>query len=62
MPSMHQDMCYAWAAAAAAEIINLHDTDDCKAVRFQRIQSLIMSVLRCAVAEAREQMLRVSDN
>lgn len=62
MPSMPQDICYEWAAKAAAEIINLHDTDDCKAIRFQRIQLLIMSVLRRAVAEAREQMLRPSDN
>jgi hypothetical protein len=59
---MHQDICYKWAATAAAEIINLHDTDDCKAIRFQRIQSLIMSVLRHAVVEAREQMLTPSDN
>lgn len=62
MLSPHHDICHAWAAKAAAEIINLHDTDDCKAIRFQRIHALIVTVLRRAVTEAREQMLHPSDN
>ena len=61
---MGQNRQYDWSARAAAQIVNLGYLLDgqSKSMQFQKIASLIHEAMRLADQEAREAMLKPSDN
>lgn len=60
---MEEDPRYRYAAAAAAEILNLHfDADQPKPVLFSRIQRTILGAMRRAEEERQAEIIRPSAN
>ncbi len=61
---MVADRNYDWAAAAAAQLLNLGhiDTGESKALQFHKVADVVYQAIKMAEREAREEMLRPSTN
>lgn len=55
---------YGWAAAVAAQLLNLNqlEGDQPKAIKFQKVASLVEDAMKLSEMEFREKMLRPSNN
>lgn len=60
---MNDDAAWHWAAAAAAEVLNLHfDSDQPKCVLFQKIQHTIYCAMQMAISERVRKAVKQGNN